>query len=78
MELDTRNEKINRKVADHIAGRVPLMVVIGRREAEEGKIVLRRLPGREQETLSLDEAVAKLAAEAAPPDANRENMVAAA
>lgn len=78
VELDTRNEKINRKVADHIAGRVPLMVVIGRREAEEGKIVLRRLPGREQETLSLDEAVAKLAAEAAPPDANRENMVAAA
>ncbi|PZP44422.1 MAG: threonine--tRNA ligase [Azospirillum brasilense] len=78
VELDTRNEKINRKVADHIAGRVPLMVVIGRREAEEGKIVLRRLPGREQETLSLDEAVAKLAAEVAPPDANRENMVAAA
>ncbi|QDJ09795.1 Threonyl-tRNA synthetase [Roseomonas mucosa] len=78
VELDTRNEKINRKVADHIAGRVPLMVVIGRREAEEGKIVLRRLPGREQETLSLDEAVAKLAAEAAPPDAKRENMVAAA
>ncbi|SUE44417.1 threonine--tRNA ligase [Roseomonas gilardii] len=78
VELDTRNEKINRKVADHIAGRVPLMVVIGRREAEEGKIVLRRLPGREQETLALDEAVAKLAAEAAPPDANRENMVAAA
>ncbi|MDT8264698.1 threonine--tRNA ligase, partial [Roseomonas sp. DSM 102946] len=78
VELDTRNEKINRKVADHIAGRVPLMVVIGRREAEEGKIVLRRLPGREQETLSLDEAVAKLAAEAVPPDAKRENMVAAA
>jgi threonyl-tRNA synthetase len=78
VELDTRNEKINRKVADHIAGRVPLMVVLGRREAEEGKIVLRRLPGREQETLALDEAVAKLAAEAAPPDANRENMVAAA
>ncbi|UPG71291.1 threonine--tRNA ligase [Roseomonas gilardii subsp. gilardii] len=78
VELDTRNEKINRKVADHIAGRVPLMVVIGRREAEEGKIVLRRLPGREQETLALDEAVARLVAEAAPPDAKSENMVAAA
>lgn len=68
VELDLRNEKINRKVVDHIEARVPLLAVVGRREAEERSLVLRRLPGREQETLPLAEAVARLAAEAAPPD----------
>ncbi|WP_431285294.1 threonine--tRNA ligase [Humitalea sp. 24SJ18S-53] len=67
-EADVRNEKINRKVVDHIEQRIPVLGVIGRREAEERKLVLRRLPGREQETLSLDDAVALLAAEATPPD----------
>jgi threonyl-tRNA synthetase len=66
--LDLRNEKINRKVVDHIEQRVPVLAVVGRREAEEGSIVLRRLPGREQETLPLAEAVARLKAEATPPD----------
>ena len=66
--LDLRNEKINRKVVDHIDQRVPILAVIGRREAEEGTIVLRRLPGRDQETLKLADAVALLAAEATPPD----------
>jgi threonyl-tRNA synthetase len=45
-----------------------VLAVIGRREAEEGSIVLRRLPGRDQETLKLADAVALLAAEATPPD----------
>ncbi len=58
--LDLRNEKINRKVVDHIEQRVPVLAVVGRREAEEGSLVLRRLPGREQETLPLAEAVARL------------------
>ncbi len=66
--LDLRNEKINRKVADHIAQRVPVLAVVGRREAEERSLVLRRLPGREQETMPLAEAVALLKAEATPPD----------
>ncbi|MCA3282803.1 MAG: threonine--tRNA ligase [Roseomonas sp.] len=66
--LDLRNEKINRKVVDHIDQRVPILAVIGRREVEEGTIVLRRLPGRDQETLKLADAVALLAAEATPPD----------
>lgn len=66
--LDLRNEKINRKVVDHIEQRVPILAVIGRREAEEGTIVLRRLPGRDQDTLKLADAVALLAAEATPPD----------
>ncbi|GAA0569244.1 threonine--tRNA ligase [Craurococcus roseus] len=67
VDLDTRNEKINRKVVDHIDQRVPVLAVIGRREAEERSVVLRRLPGREQETLPLAEAVARLAEEAKPP-----------
>jgi threonyl-tRNA synthetase len=68
VDLDLRNEKINRKVVDHIEQRVPVLVVLGRREAEEGKVVLRRLPGRDQETLSLADAVAQLRAEATAPD----------
>ena len=66
--LDLRNEKINRKVVDHIEQRVPVLAVVGRREAEERSLVLRRLPGREQEVLPLAEAVARLVAEATPPD----------
>ena len=46
---------------DHIDQRVPVLAVVGRREAEERSLVLRRLPGREQETLPLAEAVALLA-----------------
>jgi threonyl-tRNA synthetase len=68
VQLDLRNEKINRKVVDHIDGRVPVLAVVGRKEAEEGTLVLRRLPGREQETVKLAEAVARLAAEATAPD----------
>ncbi|GGC45002.1 threonine--tRNA ligase [Siccirubricoccus deserti] len=68
VELDLRNEKINRKVVDHIDQRVPVLAVVGRREAEERSLVLRRLPGREQATLPLAEAVATLAREATPPD----------
>jgi threonyl-tRNA synthetase len=67
-ELDLRNEKINRKVVDHIDQRVPVLAVLGRREAELGQVVLRRLPGREQDVFSLAEAVAHLAKEATPPD----------
>jgi threonyl-tRNA synthetase len=68
VDLDLRNEKINRKVVDHIDQRIPVLAVVGRREAEERSLVLRRLPGREQVTLPLAEAVAILAAEAVPPD----------
>ncbi|MBR0670208.1 threonine--tRNA ligase [Neoroseomonas soli] len=68
VSLDLRNEKINRKVVDHIDQRVPVLAVVGRREAEERSLVLRRLPGREQETLPLAEAIARLVAEGTAPD----------
>ncbi len=67
-EADTRNEKINRKVVDHIETNVPILAVVGRREAEERSLVLRRLPGREQQTLPLEDAIATLRKEATPPD----------
>jgi threonyl-tRNA synthetase len=68
VELDLRNEKINAKVPHHIEARVPILAVVGRREAEERSLVLRRLPGREQEVLPLAAAIAALAGEAAAPD----------
>ena len=67
VETDLRNEKINYKVRELSLAKVPLIVVVGRREAEERTIALRRLGGKEQEILALDEAVAKVSAEAAPP-----------
>jgi threonyl-tRNA synthetase len=68
-EADLRNEKINYKVREHSLAKVPNLLVVGKREAEERNVALRRLgaEGR-QEVLGLDEVAALLAAEAAPPD----------
>ena len=68
VECDTRNEKINAKVRDHSVRHVPVLLVVGRKEAEMGTVALRRLGGAAQEVLTLDEAVKTLAAEATPPD----------
>ena len=68
VEADLRNEKINYKVREHSVGKVPNILVVGMREAEEGKVALRRLGQKEQEFLTLDEAVAMLQNEALPPD----------
>src|SRR5512138_1077168 len=68
-ETDLRNEKINYKVREHSLAKVPVLAVVGRREAEEGKVALRRLGSNEQEILALGEAVARIKAEAAGPDA---------
>ncbi|WP_026381967.1 threonine--tRNA ligase [Afifella pfennigii] len=65
---DLRNEKINYKVREHSHDKVPAMLVVGRREAEEGTVTLRRLGQKEQATMKLEEAVKLLAAEATPPD----------
>jgi threonyl-tRNA synthetase len=66
-EADLRNEKINYKVREHSLAKIPIMLVIGKREAEEGTVALRRLGGQDQEILGLGEAVNRLAGEAAPP-----------
>jgi threonyl-tRNA synthetase len=71
VELDLRNEKINYKVREHSLAKVPVIAVVGRREAEEGKVALRRLGSDRQEILTLDEAANVLASEATPPDLAR-------
>ncbi|OXT00200.1 threonine--tRNA ligase [Notoacmeibacter marinus] len=68
VETDLRNEKINYKVREHSLAKVPVILVCGKREAEEGTVNIRRLGTRDQTSMSLDEAVAQLSSEAAAPD----------
>ena len=68
-ELDLRNEKIGYKVREHSVAKVPAILVVGKREAERRSVALRRLGGKEQEILALDEAVNRLEGEAAVPSA---------
>ena len=70
-EADLRNEKINYKVREHSLAKVPVILVCGRREAEEGTVNIRRLGSRDQQSLSLEAAIALLADEALPPDLRR-------
>jgi threonyl-tRNA synthetase len=70
-EADLRNEKINYKVREHSLAKVPAMLVVGKREAEETTVSLRRLGGQQQQVLPLTEAIGMLANEAVPPDRKR-------
>jgi threonyl-tRNA synthetase len=71
VETDLRNEKINYKIREHSLSKTPVIAVVGRREAEEGKVALRRLGSDGQQILTLDEALNVLATEALPPDVRR-------
>jgi threonyl-tRNA synthetase len=64
---DVRNEKINYKIREHSQAKIPAILVVGAREAEEGTVAIRRLGGKQQEILALDEAIHRLLEEAAPP-----------
>ena len=68
VDSDLRNEKINLKVREHSLAKVPVILVVGKREAEEKKVSIRRLGSQDQTVLSLDEALAMLTSEATPPD----------
>ena len=68
VETDLRNEKINYKVREHSVAKVPHLLVVGKREAEEGTVAVRTLGEKDQKVMSLDEAIAMLKAEATPPD----------
>lgn len=68
VETDLRNEKINYKVREHSVAKVPNLLVVGKREAEEGTVALRVLGSQGQQMLTLDEVVAKLVEEATAPD----------
>jgi threonyl-tRNA synthetase len=67
-ETDLRNEKINYKVREHSLAKVPVMLVVGKREAEEKTVSIRRLGSQTQVTMPLAEAIRQIAAEAVPPD----------
>ncbi|QPQ54663.1 threonine--tRNA ligase [Allosphingosinicella flava] len=68
IETDTRNEKINYKVREHSLAKVPALLVVGKREAEEGTVAVRRLGQDGQQVVKVDDLIAMLRAEATPPD----------
>jgi len=68
VETDLRNEKINYKVREHSLTKVPVLLVVGKREAEERKVSIRRFGSPDQKVVGLEEALAALAQEATPPD----------
>ncbi|WP_445503162.1 threonine--tRNA ligase [Microvirga sp. G4-2] len=71
VEADLRNEKINYKVREHSLVKVPVLLVVGKKEAAERTVSIRRLGSPDQKTMSLDEALRALAAEAITPDRRR-------
>ncbi len=74
--VDLSNQKIAAKVRGHSLAHVPVLAVVGRREAESGTVALRRLGADAQEVLSLAAAVVRLAAEATAPDLKRSGQAA--
>lgn len=68
VEADLRNEKINYKVREHSLAKVPYLLVVGKREADEGTVAIRRLGSQGQEIVTLDAAIAMLRDDATPPD----------
>jgi len=70
-EIDLRNEKINYKVREHSLAKTPVILVCGKREAEERTVNVRRLGSKHQTAMGLDEAIASLSDEAVPPDLMR-------
>jgi threonyl-tRNA synthetase len=71
VEGDLRNEKINYKVREHSLAKVPALLVVGKKEAAERLVSIRRLGQEKQEVMPLDAALTALADEAVPPDVRR-------
>ncbi len=76
--LDVRNEKINLKVREHSLAKIPVLLVVGARESRDRTVAVRRLGGRAQEVLALEEAVATLVEQATPPHQSRREAAAEA
>ncbi len=72
--VDIGRDRINAKIREHSLQHVPAILVVGRKEAEARTVALRRLGEETQVVLGLDEAVARLAAEATPPDLHKLNV----
>jgi threonyl-tRNA synthetase len=73
VKSDFRSESINYKVREHSVAKVPHILVIGMREAEEGKVAIRTLGSQGQRIMTVDEAIAMLSDEATPPDLRSAN-----
>jgi threonyl-tRNA synthetase len=71
VELDLRNEKINYKVREHSLAKIPVLLVLGKKEAAERSVSIRRLGSEKQTSMSVDAALASLVDEAVPPDVRR-------
>jgi threonyl-tRNA synthetase len=71
IETDLRNEKINYKVREHSLAKIPVLLVVGKKEAENRAVSIRRLGSPDQQVMALDAALAMLADEAVPPDVRR-------
>ena len=71
VETDLRNEKINYKVREHSLAKIPVLLVVGKKEAAERSVSIRRLGSEKQTSMSLDAALASLVDEAVPPDVRR-------
>jgi threonyl-tRNA synthetase len=70
-EIDLRNEKINYKVREHSLAKIPALLVVGKKEAEQHTVSIRRLGSERQQVMPLDEALKALVEEATPPDVRR-------
>ena len=71
VDADVRNEKINYKVREHSLAKIPVMVVVGKKEALEKSVSIRRLGSQAQTAMTMEEAIASLVEEATPPDVKR-------
>ncbi|PZN51492.1 MAG: threonine--tRNA ligase [Proteobacteria bacterium] len=73
-EVDLRNEKITYKVREHSLAKVPVLLVVGKREAEERTVSVRRLGSQQSRVMPLNEAIRMLIDEATPPDLAKPEM----
>jgi threonyl-tRNA synthetase len=71
VEGDLRNEKITYKVREHSLAKVPVLLVVGKREGQERTISIRRLGSQAQQSMALEDAIRSLTEEAVPPDLRR-------
>jgi threonyl-tRNA synthetase len=71
LEVDLKNEKINYKVREHSLAKIPVLLVVGKKEAAERTVSIRRLGSQEQKSMAWEDALAMLRIEAIPPDVKR-------
>ena len=68
VNLDLRNEKINYKIRDHSNQKIPIIAVVGEKESDNNKVALRRLGGKNQEIVSIEDFVKNISQEIRAPD----------